>query len=132
MDLIIKIALAAIVIAAICLTVKSIRPEMAIPISVAAVIALIVALFPDLRDAVTQMRDFAEKTELGLGNQREAMGALLKIIGVTYVTHFTVEICRSSGELSLASGVELAGKIAVVLITVPLASNLLGLIENLL
>ena len=132
MDLIIKIALAAIVIAAICIAVKSARPEMAVPISVASILALLAALFPSLRDAVGQLRNFAEKTELGLGSQREALSALLKIIGVTYITHFTVELCRSAGELSLASGVELAGKISVVLITLPLAANLLGLMENLL
>ena len=58
---------------------------------------------------------------------------LLKALGVSLITHICATVCRDSGEGSIAQYVELAGKIEIVLLSLPLIGEIidiaLGLIE---
>ena len=50
---------------------------------------------------------------------------VFKIIGVCLVCDFSADFCRESGLNALAGNVELAGKLAIAAITLPLAVELL-------
>ncbi len=57
---------------------------------------------------------------------------LLKALGVAVLTHCCGEICRESGESSIATGVETAGKVEILLLSLPLLEELLGIARSLL
>ena len=121
MDSVIKIAIAAIIVSSIALLIKNIRPELSLPVSVSAVVIICLALVPQLLQATEITKSFSQSPHLK---------TVLKIMGIAYITHFTADICRSSGEGALASGVELSGKISVMLLTLPLVSNLVNMAES--
>lgn len=58
---------------------------------------------------------------------------LIKITGISILTEFATSICRDSGESSIASKVDLGGKIIVISMSIPVISatlnGLLGLLE---
>ena len=58
---------------------------------------------------------------------------VLKSLGICYVTQLASDTCRDSGYSAIASKVELAGKVSIVVIALPLFTNLvdiaLGLIQ---
>ena len=62
-----------------------------------------------------------------------AVTVLLKALGVSLLTHICATVCRDSGEGSIAQYVELAGKIEIILLSLPLIGEIidiaLGLIE---
>ena len=123
MENLLKIAVAAILISAIGMLIKSIRPELNVPISVLAVVIICLSLMPEILQAKELTKTFS---------QNPYMETILKITGIAYITHFTADICRSAGEQALASGVELSGKISVMMLTLPLAGSLVSIAESFL
>ena len=121
MDSIIKIAVSAILISAIGMLIKNIRPELSVPVSVSAVVIIFSALVPELIKATELTKTYSDSPYLK---------TVLKIMCIAYITHFTADICRNSGESALASGVELSGKISVMVLTLPLVGNLVKLAES--
>lgn len=57
---------------------------------------------------------------------------LFHALGVAVLTQCCAEICRESGEGSIATGVETAGKVEILLISLPLIDELLKAARTLL
>lgn len=51
----------------------------------------------------------------------------IKAVGVAYVSQFGAEILRDSGESAIASKVEAAGKVSILLLTMPVILSFLQL-----
>ncbi len=51
---------------------------------------------------------------------------LIKALGIAILTETCAEICRESGETSAANGVELAGKVELLLLSLPLINEVLS------
>lgn len=52
---------------------------------------------------------------------------LIKMIGISYLTQFSSDICRDSGYQTLANQIQVFGKISVLAVSMPI---LLTLLEN--
>lgn len=57
---------------------------------------------------------------------------LLKAFGITVLTECCAELCRESGEGGIAGGVELAGRIELLLLSLPLIGEILSTVRELL
>lgn len=57
---------------------------------------------------------------------------LLKALGITVLTQCCAELCRESGESGVANGVELAGKVELLLLALPIISEILSTARELL
>ena len=65
---------------------------------------------------ITQIETWMEKADLHQGE----IIILLRSIGICILTQFASDSCKDAGESALASKIELAGKISVVLIALPI------------
>ena len=66
------------------------------------------------------------------GTLGSAVEVLLKALGVSVLAHITANVCRDAGEGSIAYYVELGAKIEILLLSMPLLRELLGLAASLL
>lgn len=57
---------------------------------------------------------------------------LIKSLGVVYLTQFTMDYCRDCGENAIATQVMLAGKVALVIISLPLFNAFIDMVKGLL
>lgn len=57
---------------------------------------------------------------------------ILKIIFVSYICEFSSNICRDAGEASIASKVELCGKIIIVYMSLPVVEAVINLFVSVL
>ena len=55
---------------------------------------------------------------------------ILKALGIAYLTEFTSELCLDAGEKSIAGKVELAGKIVIFFLALPVFTSLLELLNQ--
>lgn len=62
----------------------------------------------------------------------EYVGLLLKATGIAFAVDMAAEICRGAGEGSIASYVETFGKFELIVLTLPVVSELLELSMGLL
>lgn len=57
---------------------------------------------------------------------------ILKITGIAILTEYAVSICKDLGENSIANKIDFASKIIVVSLSIPIISNTLELLTDLL
>jgi stage III sporulation protein AD len=107
---------------------KTWKPEAAIQVSIAAGVAIFMVLAGKLSAIIELLGKYAEKAGVGT----VYFGILLKIIGVAYIAEFGAEVCKDAGESAIASKIELAGKVAILVLAVPIVTSLLDLIINLM
>ncbi len=82
------------------------------------------AVFPLVDRLLLLVQDFRMMAE---GSQAAPLvEAMLKLLGVGYLVHIAAECCRESGAASLASKVELCGKLEMLVICLPYIHELLS------
>ena len=91
------------------------RPEFRMLVT-AAVTLLLMAM------VLEQLRSTMELT--GLTGDYAAV--LFKAVGICLLTQLAGDVCRDSGESSIASKIELAGRAAILLIAMPLIQEVLA------
>jgi len=60
------------------------------------------------------------------------ISTIFKIVGIAYVAEFGAQICRDAGEGAIASKVEFAGKVLIMVLATPILLALLNLILKLM
>lgn len=91
------------------------RPEIAIQISIVTGIVIFLLMAFKISAVITLLQDLAKKVNIDV----IYLTTVLKIIGIAYITTFGAEICRDAGEGAIASKIEFAGKILIMLLAVP-------------
>ncbi len=66
-------------------------------------------------------------TEFGTESTGKYVVVLCKALGIVWLTHSACEICKTVGEAGLAGYMELAGRIELVTLSLPLWKSLLEL-----
>lgn len=115
----------AIVALVVLVAVRPQRPEVALMITIAAGAAILLAVLAKVQDIVTVITDLSERANI----QSPYLAVVLKVIGVAYLAGFAAEVCKDAGESALASKVEVAGKIIILALAVPV---MVALMETLL
>lgn len=115
---------------ALCILFRQYKPEYAMLISLGCGILLFFMVLEQLEPAFAVITDLMDRVSLS----GEYAKAILKALGVCYVVQLAADTCKDAGQTALAGKVELCGKVAVVLISLPLFENLieiaLGLIKQ--
>lgn len=107
------LALCAAVIAAM---LRRYHQEYAVLLSIAAGVVILLELFANIAPALGQIKTLLSTS----GLSADYALILLKTLGVCFLAQFAADSCRDAGENALASKVELAGKISIVVLSLPL------------
>lgn len=107
---------------------KNEKPEYGIYISLAIGILLLFAVLDRLDvllDALGLIRSYMRADTI-------YMGTLMKMLGITYVSEFASGLCKEAGHQSIASQIELFGKLTILALGIPVLAALLTTIEEFL
>ena len=116
------IGIAALIIISI---VKTYKPEFTVEVTLCAGMILLYFIIDSLKYGFGFIADIYEDLSYG----KEYFPIILKVLGIAYITEFAAAICQDAGEKSIASKVELAGKIAIFFAAIP---SLLDLLNSLI
>ncbi|MEG1887224.1 MAG: SpoIIIAC/SpoIIIAD family protein [Oscillospiraceae bacterium] len=100
---------------------KSYRPDFAL---VTATAAGCVVLFLILIKVVPLFESFQSILEKS-GVNSAHFKIVFKALGICYLSQAASDICRDFGQTSLAGKVDLAGKVAIVTLTIPIISSII-------
>lgn len=117
----------AIICAALCVIVRQYRPEAAIGVSVAGGIILLCAAALMLSPCVQALKELSARA----GLDESYVGVLLKALAVCCITQLAADICRDAGESALAARLEMAGRAAVAVISLPVFMSLADIVAAL-
>ena len=110
------------------IVVKQIKPEIAIFVGLAGSIIVFLYIINLLEQVFDLFNYILDATNIN----GEMFAILLKIVGVGYITEISANICADSGNSAIASKVQLAGKLVIFVLAIPIITSLVQMITELL
>ena len=107
---------------------KKYAPEISAVIAVSAGALILTSLLGKFTPIVEEINTLVSSA----GISTEYGTVLLKTVGICFICQFTSDACRDCGQSSIASKVELASKLSIVLISLPLFKTILDTVSALL
>lgn len=117
-----------LVAALLSIVLKSKSLEFSVVISVFAGFLAAAILIKSISEPISQFKSLIE--EYNLNNQYFKVA--VKALGIGYITSFIADTCRDSGQTSLAAKAELAGKVAIFTLSLPLLLSILNIATGLI
>lgn len=123
-----KIIALGILICVVVIIVKQIKPEFAVLVLIAGSIIMLCYLFNYFTNILGVFDKIISKT----GINAELFSIILKIVGIGYLIEFAANICSDSGNPAIADKIVLGGKLIILTVSMPIITNLLDIIVELL
>lgn len=113
---ILQIVAIGLIAAVLVVVVKSQRPELAVLLSVSAGVVLFLLVLGKIGAIMDIVRDLADRAGISM----VYLGTILKIVGIAYIAEFGAQICRDAGEGAIATKIEFAAKVLIMVLAVPI------------
>ena len=110
------------------ITLKDIKKEIGVLLSIAAAVILLISTMSGITYALNILEELIEKS----GINREYLEVILKVTGIAYIVEFTKNICVDAGESALGTKIEIAGKVSIVTLTIPIMLKVVEQIVNII
>jgi hypothetical protein len=110
-----------IITALLALSLRGQRPEFAMLLSLGCGVFVLLNLLGQMKGILSGL----ERVMAGLSGQSDLTGIILKALGICIVAELGSQCCRDAGEAAIAAKVELAAKTALVLMCMPVFTQLL-------
>lgn len=121
----IKIAAIGVAAAILAAWVKTVKSEYALWITLATGIFMGVSVLEKLEMMIAELRFLQEY----FANYASYIKLLVKIIGITYLSEFSSDLCKDAGANTLATQVELFGKLSILVLCMPILTSLLETVD---
>lgn len=107
---------------------KQYKSEYSIYISIITGIIIIMYMITDISNIVKLINSLINKSSINTA----FISLLLKITGIAILVEFASSICMDSGESSIAKKIDIAGKVVVISMSIPIISTLLETVLKIL
>lgn len=108
--------------------IKQKKPELAMGLGIATGILIFMLMLGRIFQVIDFMQSLGARAKVDATH----MSTVLKIVGIAYVTDFGSQVLQDSGEKTIASKVEMAGKVIIILMSVPIMMAILDTVLRLL
>ncbi len=106
---------------------KNYRPEMALVLSIITGIGIMLYAISKMSSVINVLNDLVSKS----GVNTDFLLIIIKVIGIAYIVEFGKNVCIDVGQSSIATKLEMAGKVVIVVLTIPLISSLVNVLVGL-
>lgn len=122
------ISILAIVAVVLSLVVKKNNKEIAFAIAVISVILILMSVLDDIYPVINQMRSIFEGGII----DGFYIDVLIKAVGIGILGQIISSLCKDAGETALANVIELAAKVLIIIISVPIITSVLEFLTEIL
>jgi len=106
----------AMVVTVVGAVIKQLKPELALQLSILAGVTIFILVMDKIRLVIDLLQKLAEQANIS----SYYLFIILKIMGIAYLAEFGCQICRDAGENALATKIEIAAKVFVVILGIPI------------
>ncbi len=123
---IVRIAALGIVGALLGILLKGQKKEYELFVTLGVSLCIFYFIISKLELVLTVINRMQEYVELDTGY----IAILMKMIGITYVSEFSANLCRDAGYQAVAGQIEMFGKLSILVISMPVLLVLLETLEG--
>ncbi len=91
-----------------------------------------ILIFLFLIDEITKIIQMLEGIATQANMNMMYFQTILKIIGIAYIAEFGAQIAKDAGQAAIASKIELAGKILILVMAIPILTAVIEMVLSLL
>ncbi|MCK0472560.1 stage III sporulation protein AD [Halalkalibacter sp. APA_J-10(15)] len=110
------------------LVVKEQKPMFAFMLTVFVGVLIFLFLIDEIVKIIEMLEGIAERADLNM----MYLQTILKIIGIAYIAEFGSQIAKDAGQAAIASKIELAGKILILVLAIPILTAVIEMVLSLL
>ena len=110
------------------LILKKDRPEYAVFVIVLTSLLLALRIMGVLETVMGELQQW----DTLLGEKRQYVNLLLKLIGITYLCEFAANLCKDAGYGTLSNHIELLGKITIMVSGLPVLKLMIEMLEDMM
>lgn len=125
---ILKIAILGIAGTLLAILFRKEKTEYGLFISLAVCICIFIYMITKLETVL----NFAKKLEEMLPIDTRYIMLLLKMIGITYVAEFAMNICKDAGYAAIGNQIEIFAKMSILVISIPVLTVFLETISSMI
>lgn len=103
-------------------------PQFSMLISVLAGMILLMIAVRNMDGVVQSLSSLAASAKVDHG----FLSTVLKIIGIAYIVEFAAQVARDAGEVALGGKIELAGKVGIIVLAMPIITDVVQSLVHLL
>lgn len=107
---------------------RTAKPEFAVFAVIGTGIVMVITMISSLQSAILAFDDLVDKS----GIDDMVFSAVLKIIGIGYLTEYSASIATDAGCASIAQKLQFGGKIVIFLMSISIVTALVDVIGGLL
>ena len=107
------------------LVIKQYKPEYAIIVSIATAVVLLAYIIGFVSPIVSEIKGIMQDVNVS----EKYFIALVKAVGICYLTQFACDICKDAGQNAICLKIELAGRIGICAVALPLYKDLIEIIR---
>jgi len=104
------------------------KPELSFAVTMTGIIVILLFIVDAMKGVLSVFSTIAQTT----GVENGLIKILLKIVGVGYLTEFGAGVLNDFGSSSIADKVVLAGKLTILMLSLPILESLLHLVQGFL
>ena len=121
-----KVVLIGIISAILAVAIKKDAPVIATLLAVMGSALIFLLVLPGLSAVIALIQDIAGMPSFDI----PYLESVMKIIGIAYICEFGSQICIDAGETSIASKIDIAGKVIILGVSAPIILTLLNQIGS--
>ncbi len=125
---ILALAAVCIITAIIAKTIQPTNHDIAVIITIAGVTAVAFSILGTISDVLSEIQGLASVSDIS----GSYISIVFRVLGICYVCEISASCCRDCGESALASVIDIAGRVAVSVICLPLIKSFIEAIESIL
>lgn len=120
----IAVSFAAVIVVLIAIKIKDMDSGYGVILSMAGCVMVMYFVVSRFR----QIADYIYRITAYISVNITYIDVILKMIGLAYVCQFSSDLCRDAGYNAIASQVEMAGKISLILLSMPVLMSVIDLV----
>lgn len=106
---------------------KEQRGDIALILTIFSSLAIVLFAINKIGEVITLLDNLANNS----GINKEYLVIIIKVTGIAYIVEFGKNICIDAGQTSIATKLEMAGKVIIVSLSIPIISSLFTVLVGL-
>lgn len=123
---ILKVVIFGIISSIFAIVLKEQKADFSFYITLFASIVICLVAFVEIKPIFVLVNELIDKA----GINTLYMEIIIKLVGISYIVEFGKNVCLDSGQKSIASKIELAGKVVIVSLSIPVIVSLIEVISG--
>lgn len=121
-----KVVIFGIISSILAIILKEQKTDFSFLVTLIASILICIFVFAEIKPIFELVNELVQKSGINM----EYMKIILKLVGVSYIVEFGKNVCLDSGQSSIASKIEMAGKVVIVSLSIPVITSLVELVSG--